>query len=181
MRVPLLSRDVEGEGFPRRLPSAPRAPPTPPHTHTQPWKGARGGAPESGRSGLGAGFQKIITVLKSETGSSVRRHRQAGSPARRAARREGAATRGRRRPPRRRGLQRAPWARRVPAPPCGLALAGHSASGRGRPAYSSLSGWLPTAYPHLFFSPSPTINLLGESWKTKFNQSTFRPPSMRDN
>lgn len=140
MWVPSLSGDVEGEGFPRRLPGSP----TP---HTPPREGARGGAPESRRAGLGAGFQKIITVLKGETGSSVRRHRQARSRARRFARREGAATRGRRRPPRRRWLQRAPWARRVPAPPCGRALAGRGAAGRGRPAYSSLSGWLPTASP----------------------------------
>lgn len=137
-------------------------PPLHTHTHTPPWKGARGGAPESCRAGLGAGFQKIITVLKSETGSSVRRHRQAGSRARRAARREGAATRGRRRPLRRRPLQRAPWARRVPAPPCGLALAGRPWAGL---ACLFFPRWLAA---HCFPPPSilfwgPTINLLGVS------------------
>lgn len=107
--------------------------------------------------------------LESETGGSARRHREAGSRARRAALREGAA----KRDPRRRPVQRAPWARRVPAPPCGRPMAGRGAAGRGRPAYFSLRGWLPIAPPpprthtHIFFSPGPTINLLGVALKKK--------------
>lgn len=146
MRVPLLSGDVEGEGFPRLLPSAPR-PPLP--TSTAPGRGAGRGPRERPR-GPRRRVLEIITVLKSETGGSVRRHRQAGSRARRAARREGPAARGRRRPPRRRPVQQAPRARRVPAPPCGRVLAGRGASGRGGPAYFSLGGWLPTAPPTFF-------------------------------
>lgn len=108
-------------------------------------RGAGRGPCEGCRGALGAGFQKIITVLKSETGGSVRRHREAGSRARRAARREGAAAHGRRRPSRRHPEQRAPWAPWVSAPPCGRALAGRSAAGQGRPAYFPFRGWLPTA------------------------------------
>lgn len=72
MRVPSLSGDVEGEGFPRRLPSAPRPSPSPP----PPGEGARGGAPECGRAGLGAGFYKIITAWR------ARRAVQRGATAR---------------------------------------------------------------------------------------------------
>lgn len=142
-----------------------------------PWEGARGGAPRVRPRGPGRRILQNNHSLHSETGGPVRRHREAGSRARRAALREGAAERGRRRPPRRRPVQREPWARRVPAPPCGRALAGRGAAGRGRPAYLSLRGWLPTASlpqprtrTHIlfFFPPSgPTINLLGVALKTK--------------
>lgn len=168
MRVPSLSGDVEGEGFPRRLPSAPRPPPS-----TALGRGA-GRGPRVRPRGSRRRVLQNNHSLKSETGGSVRRHREAGSRARKAALREGAAKRGRRRPPRRRTVQRAPWARRVPAPPCGRPLAGRGAAGRGRPAYFSLRGWLPTAPPHTHtprththFFPGPTINLLGVALKKK--------------
>ena len=78
-----------------------------------------------------------------ETGGSVRRHREAESPARRAARGEGAAVRSRPHPQRRRPVQRASWAHRAPAPPCGRVLAGCGAAspgGAGLPIFHSEPG-----------------------------------------
>lgn len=77
----------------------------------------------------------------------MRRHREAESPARRAARGEGAAVRSRPHPQWRRPVQRASWTHRAPAPPCGRVLVGCGTSppgGAGLPI-SPLGAWLPTA------------------------------------
>lgn len=77
----------------------------------------------------------------------MRRHREAESPARRAARGEGAAVRSRPHPQWRRPVQRASWTHRAPAPPCGRVLVGCGTAppgGAGLPI-SPLGAWLLTA------------------------------------
>lgn len=146
MRVSSLSGDVEGEGFPCPLPSAPRPPP-PPHPH--PIRKGRGAAPPPRKRPRGHGLRVLENNRspKDETGGSVRRHREAESPARRAARGEGAAVRSRPHPRWRRPVQRASWTHRAPAPPCGRVLVGCGTAppgGAGLPI-SPLEPWLPTA------------------------------------
>lgn len=143
MRVSSHSGDVEGEGFPRLLRSAPW-PPYPPSSPPQK-EGARGGAPKGTARAWAPGFRgKKNRSPVDETGGSVRRHREAESPARRAARGEGAAVRSRPHPQRRRPVQRASWAHRAPAPPCGRVLAGCGAAppgGAGLPIFQSEPGY----------------------------------------
>lgn len=126
MRVSSLSGDVEGEGFPCPLLSAPRPPPPPPapQPHPHPKRKGRGAGPRKRPLGLGLRVLENNRSPEDETGGSVRRHREAESPARRAARGEGAAVRSRPHPRRRRPVQRASWAHRAPEPPCGRVLAG---------------------------------------------------------
>lgn len=133
MRVSSLSGDVEGEGFPRLLLSAPPLYPTQK-------EGARGGAGPLKRShwpGLRV-LENNRSPEEDETGVSVRRHREAESLARRAARGEGAAVRSHPHPPRRRPVQRASRTHWAAAPPCGRVLVGCGASppgGAGLPIF----------------------------------------------
>lgn len=190
MRVSSLSGDVEGEGFPYPLPSAPRPPP-PPHTH--PKRKGHGAGPRKRPRGHGLRVLENNRSPKNETGGSVRRHREAESPARRAARGEGAAVRSRPHPQWRRPVQRASWMHRAPAPPCGRVLVGCGTAppgGAGLPI-SPLGAWLPTAsllYVCVlafggrgYFVFGLPINLQEVVLKMKLARETFRESSALDN
>jgi hypothetical protein len=143
----------------------------------------RGAGPRERPRGPRLGVLENNHSPEDQPGGSVRRHREAKSPARTATRREGAAVavRGRPRPQRRRPVQRAPWARGVPAPPCGRVLAGWGAvgaappGGAGRPIFPSVASCplLPFSCVCVFYFFGPTINFFRSSLEGEINQSRY--------